>query len=68
MVLAIKYNEDDYYSNKYYAKVGGIALNELNELEYNLLILLEFNLLAVVDNEKLFKEKFFPGEKLIFLR
>jgi len=49
MVLAIKYNEDDYYSNKYYAKVGGIALNELNELEYNLLILLEFN--TFIDDE-----------------
>ena len=40
MVLAIKYNEDDYYSNKYYAKVGGINLEEINTLEYNLLILL----------------------------
>ena len=49
MVLAIKYNEDDYYSNKYYAKVGGIGLNELNELEYNLLILLEFN--TFIDDE-----------------
>ena len=49
MVLAIKYNEDDYYSNKYYAKVGGIGLNELNELEYNLLILLEFN--AFIDDD-----------------
>ena len=49
MVLAIKYNEDDYYSNKYYAKVGGIALCELNELEYYLLILLEFD--VFIDEE-----------------
>ena len=33
LILAIKYNEDDYYSNEYYAKVGGIALKELNRLE-----------------------------------
>ena len=44
MLLAIKYNEDDYYSNQYYARVGGVSLNELNELEYNLLILLEFDI------------------------
>jgi hypothetical protein len=44
MLLAIKYNEDDYYSNKYYARVGGISLCELNELEYYLLILLEFDI------------------------
>lgn len=44
MVVALKYNEDDYYSNEYYAKVGGISLKELNQLEYNILILLDFNL------------------------
>jgi hypothetical protein len=44
MLLAIKYNEDYYYSNKYYARVGGISLCELNELEYYLLILLEFDI------------------------
>lgn len=43
LIVAIKYNEDDYYSNEYYAKVGGITLKELNLLEYNILILLDFN-------------------------
>ena len=43
IVIALKNNEDDYYSNKYYAKVGGITLTELNELEMNMLILLKFN-------------------------
>lgn len=43
IVLAIKYNEDDYYSNTYYAKVGGITLEELNGLEYQMLQGLEFN-------------------------
>lgn len=43
LIVAIKYNEDDYYSNEYYAKVGGITLKELNILEYNILILLDFN-------------------------
>lgn len=42
LILAIKYNEDDYYSNEYYAKVGGIGLKELNELENSILILLDF--------------------------
>lgn len=40
----MKYNEDDYYSNEYYAKVGGIALKELNRLEYSILLLLDFNI------------------------
>lgn len=50
IVLAIKYNEDDYYSNTYYAKVGGITLEELNGLEYEMLQALEFNTFVDVVN------------------
>jgi len=32
-VIAVKYNEDIYYANSYYAKIGGISLSELNLLE-----------------------------------
>lgn len=49
LVISIKYNEDDYYSNEYYAKVGGISLKELNVLEYTILIILNFELF--IDNE-----------------
>lgn len=52
-VLAIKYNEDDYYSNEFYAKVGGISLSEMNTLEYNCVILLDHNL--YVKDEMFFK-------------
>ena len=43
MIMAIKFNEDDYYSNEYYAKVGGISMKEMNQLESNTLVLLDFN-------------------------
>ena len=49
LVVATKYNEDDYYSNEFYAKVGGVSLEELNQLEYNILILLNFN--VYIDDE-----------------
>ena len=49
LVVATKYNEDDYYSNEFYAKVGGVSLEELNQLEYNILILLSFN--VYIDDE-----------------
>jgi hypothetical protein len=42
--LAIKFNEDDYYSNEYYAKVGGISLQELNNLEYECIKMLNHKL------------------------
>lgn len=44
VVIAIKYNEDEYYSNSFYAKVGGITLKEFNLLEYQFLTSLGFKL------------------------
>jgi hypothetical protein len=33
IITAIKYNEDDIYTNSFYAKVGGVSKQELNLLE-----------------------------------
>ena len=44
VLLAIKYHEDEYYSNEYYAKVGGVSLKELNNLEKEFLQLIDFSL------------------------
>jgi hypothetical protein len=44
MVVAIKYNEDEYYPMKFYAKLGGISLTELNFLEFYFISLINFNL------------------------
>ena len=44
MIIAIKYNEDDYFDNNFYAKVGGVSRKEIDKLEYEFLSLIEFNL------------------------
>ena len=44
LIMAIKYNEDEFYDNKFYAKVGGLSLNEMNNLEINYLSLIDFKL------------------------
>eukprot|EP00830_Metopus_es_P021959 TRINITY_DN9475_c0_g1_i1.p1 TRINITY_DN9475_c0_g1~~TRINITY_DN9475_c0_g1_i1.p1 ORF type:complete len:210 (+),score=23.50 TRINITY_DN9475_c0_g1_i1:26-655(+) len=44
IVLGIKFYEDTYYDNKYYSKIGGIPLVEMNKLEAAMLILLDFDL------------------------
>lgn len=44
IVLAIKYLDDIYADNFVYAKIGGIALDEFNYLEKELLALLNFDL------------------------
>ncbi len=43
-MCAIKFYEDLYYTNEYYAQVGGVALAELNKLESEMLCMLEYNL------------------------
>ena len=42
--MAIKWHDDDYYKNEYYAKVGGITLKDINSLEIDFLNLLGFKL------------------------
>lgn len=43
-IISIKFNEDDYYDNSFYAKVGGISLQEVNELEYAFLSMCGFTM------------------------
>lgn len=44
ILLSIKFNEDDFYSNSYYAKVAGISLEEVNLAESEFLNLCKFRL------------------------
>jgi len=49
MVIAIKYNEDNFYSSEVYAKLGGLSMSELNYLEFQFLILIKFSLFIEKD-------------------
>ena len=53
MIVAIKYNEDENYSLKFYAKIGGVTLGEICNLEYNFLSLINYNLFV---NDNLFQK------------
>ena len=44
ILIAIKYNEDKISNNDYYAQIFGLSLNEINQLEYSFLCLIDFNL------------------------
>ena len=45
LVLAVKFNEDNFFDNHFYAKVGGLTTKELNDIEYHFLTLINFSLL-----------------------
>jgi len=44
LAVAVKYNEDLVYTNRHYAKAGGVHLKEVNRLEWALLSALDFDL------------------------
>lgn len=44
VVAACKFYEDKFYSNEYYAKVGGISLQEMNKLEAIMLDMVHYEL------------------------
>ena len=43
VLISIKYNEDSYYDNTFYAQIAGFKPNELKLLEYKFLELNDFN-------------------------
>ena len=57
ILLAKKYNEDNFYSNKFFSKVCGIKLKDLNVMEYNFLIDISFDLYVKNSIIKQFQEK-----------
>ena len=44
VVVATKYNEDKHYSNTYYAKIGGVELEQLNQMEIEFVMGIKFDL------------------------
>lgn len=49
LMLASKYHDDIFYNNAYFAKLGGIPVQELNALEVELLQLHEFSMFVGVE-------------------
>lgn len=44
LVIAVKIHDDNFYSNRCYAKVAGVSVNDLNSLELELCTYLDYNL------------------------
>ena len=44
LVITLKYNEDHYFTNRYYSSIGGIRNKDLNLIEYHFLTLIDFSL------------------------
>lgn len=56
IMTAAKFLDDAFYNNAYYARVGGIATEEMNRLELHLLMLLDFRLHVVPEELQRYAE------------
>jgi hypothetical protein len=65
VLIAIKYNEDDYYDNNYYAKVGGISLSEMNKLEFEFVKCCGFQFFVELDLYLKYKNYLTGSRKVI---
>jgi len=54
VMVAAKLYDDTTYNNKYYARVGGIALSELNALEAKYLRMINYNLVVCPEEFELY--------------
>jgi phosphate system cyclin PHO80 len=52
ILASIKYNEDSFYGNKFYAEIAGVKLKELNMIEYTFLELTDFNVFIKTEEYK----------------
>ncbi|VVA12707.1 PREDICTED: cyclin-P3-1 [Prunus dulcis] len=49
IMVAAKFMDDECYSNAYHAKIGGVSLSELNKLEIEFLLSLDFKLHVTIN-------------------
>jgi len=54
LVMAAKVHDDVYYSNAYYAKVGGLSIEEVNSLEASMLKLLNWKVFVSAQEYQLY--------------
>ena len=53
ILISLKYNEDEIYGNDYYSQIAGVSNVELSKMEYEYVILLNFNLYI---NDEIFNQ------------
>ena len=56
VLVSIKFNEDSYFDNSFYAQIAGVKLNELKILEYNFLEYCDFNVFVKSEIYKQYEE------------
>ena len=59
ILIEVKYNEDSFYENSYYAQIAGIKNKELKVIEYTFLEMINFNAYVDENTYNLYKESLY---------
>ncbi|KAM3134033.1 hypothetical protein pb186bvf_013875 [Paramecium bursaria] len=59
IMIAIKFYDDEYYKNEYYAKIGGITIKEMSELEKEFLDLIQYQLYVDQEFFRLYEQRLY---------
>jgi len=64
MVVAVKFQDDVYHANTYYAKVGGVGTASLNAMEADLVLRLDFRLAVSAEEYQQYLQLVCPPNQL----
>ena len=67
VTVASKFFSDVFYTNSRYAKVGGLPMHELNQLELQFLLLNDFNLVVPLDEMQRYAGAYFCSNALLLV-
>ena len=65
ILLALKYNSDIQYTNKYFSLIGGIPLDNINKIEYEFCNFIDFNFYVSENEFDIMKEMFVNNKILL---
>ena len=57
LLISIKYLDDNFFNNDYFAKIGGLKKNELNSLEDEFLNLISYSLFTTSKEYNIYYNK-----------
>jgi len=66
MMVATKFWDDTFYSNKHYAKVGGVRLQEINRLEMHFLLLIGWRLQVLPQEYNMYQSQVILSAQHVF--
>lgn len=59
MVAAAKFYDDSFFTNELYARIGGVPVDEMNNLELEFVFLINFSLLITPEEYQKFYNELF---------